>query len=75
MILSKRVALGGVQLDEIHESIVIRSIDPGVPDETVQTTSRMGGAGQRITGSHWETLEVAVNFAINVFLVPLHGGQ
>ena len=66
MILSRRVALGGVQLDELHESIVIRSIDPGVPDETVQTTSRMGGAGQRITGSHWETLEVSVNFAINV---------
>ena len=30
MILSKRVALGGVQLDELHESIVIRSIDPGL---------------------------------------------
>ena len=27
MILSKRVALGGVQLDELHDAIVIRSID------------------------------------------------
>ena len=50
MILSRRVALGGVQLDEIHEAIVIRSIDPGVPNETINAVERMGGAGQRITG-------------------------
>ena len=60
MILSKRVALGGVQLDQVHERIVIRRIDAGVPHEEIQAVSRMGGAGQRVTGQHWETLDVTV---------------
>lgn len=66
MILSKRVSLGGVQLDELHDSIVIRGINPGTPDHTVNAVSRMSGAGQRITGEHWETLEAQVRFAINL---------
>lgn len=66
MILSRRVALGGVQLDEIHEAIVIRSIDPGVPNETINAVERMGGYGQRITGQHWNTLDVQVSYAIDV---------
>ena len=66
MILSKRIALGGVQLDELHEAIVIRSIDPGVTKETVSAVTRMGGSGQRMTGQHWDTLEVSVTYAIDV---------
>ena len=66
MILSRRVALGGVQLDELHERIVIRSVDPGVPYETIDAVNRMGGVGQRVTEQHWETLEVNVVFAIDV---------
>lgn len=66
MILSKRVALGGVQLDELHDAIVIRSIDPGVPKETISAVSRMGGWGQRMTGQHWDTLEVSVTYAIDI---------
>lgn len=66
MILSRRVALGGQQLDEIHEAIVIRSIDPGVTHETINAVTRMGGSGQRVTGEHWDTLEVNVTYAINV---------
>lgn len=66
MILSRRVALGGVQLDELHERIVIRRVDPGVPYETSDTVDRMGGVGQRVTGQHWETLEVNVTYAIDV---------
>ena len=66
MILSRRVALGGVQLDEIDPWIVIRSIDPGVTHETVSAVSRMGGFGQRVTGEHWDTLEVKVTFAIDI---------
>ena len=66
MILSRRVALGGVQLDEIHEAIVIRSVDPGVTHETTNAVSRMGGFGQRVTGEHWETLDVNVHFAIAI---------
>lgn len=66
MILSKRVALEGVQLDELHEAIVIRSINPGVPHENITAVNRMGGSGQRVTGSHFETLDVIVTYAINV---------
>lgn len=66
MILSKRVALGGVQLDELHDAIVIRSIDPGVPKESISAVSRMGGWGQRMTGQHWDTLEVSVSYAIDI---------
>lgn len=66
MILSRRVALGGVQLDELDDSIVIRSIDPGVPTETIQAANRMGGSGQRITGQHFENLEATVAFAIDI---------
>lgn len=66
MILSRRVALKGEQLDEIDEAIVIRSVDTGMSRNTAQSVNRMGGFGQRITGDHWETLDVNVAFAINV---------
>ena len=66
MILSKRVGLNGQQLDELHDAIVIRSIDPGVPKENISAVDRMGGAGQRITGSHWQTLDVSITYAIDI---------
>ena len=66
MILSKRVALNGVQLDELDDAIVIQRIDPGTPSRNIGTTSMMGGAGQRITGEHWETLDVVIEYGINV---------
>ena len=66
MILTKRVALGGQQLDELHDAIVIRSIDPGVPKENITAVDRMGGSGQRITGNHWETLDVSITYAIDI---------
>ena len=65
MILTKRVALGGRQLDEIDDAIVIRSIDPGTTKESVSAVSRMGGSGQRVTGEHFDTLEASVTFAID----------
>ena len=65
MILSRRVALGGFQLDEIHERIVIQSVNPGTTEENVQTVSRMGGVGPRVTGAHWEKLEAMVEYAEN----------
>lgn len=66
MILTRRAALGGVQLDELHDAIVIRSIDPGVTKESVSAVTRMGGFGQRMTGQHWDTLEVSVSYAIDI---------
>lgn len=67
MILSRRAALNGRYLDEVHERIVIREIRFGEISNTLSTTSRMGGSGQRITGDHDESMEVEVDFAI---LVP-----
>ena len=66
MILSKRVSLGGVQLDELHERVVVLGIDPGTPNESVQTISRMGGSGQRVTLQHWEKLDITVTYGIDV---------
>lgn len=66
MILSRRVALGGQQMDELHERIVIRSVDVGVPHENVRAESLMGHFGQRIVDQHWENLEVTVTYAIDV---------
>ena len=66
MILSKRVALGGVQLDELNDWIVIKSIDPGVPKEAISAVDRMGGWGQRVTMQHWQTLEVSVTYGIDI---------
>ena len=67
MILSKRVALGKENLDELDESIVIRSVDPGQAKETVGSVSRMGGWGSRMTNQHWDSRDVSVTFAINIY--------
>lgn len=66
MILSKRISLGGEQLDELDERIVIRRIDPGTPSETLNMSSRMGGSGQRVTTQHWNALDVTLDFAIDI---------
>jgi len=66
MIMNRRVALGGTQLDSLDDSIVIRSVDPGVARENVSTVDLMGGAGQRVTSEHWSTLEASVTFAIDI---------
>ena len=66
MIMARRAALGGVQLDEIASEIVIRRLDPGQTKETVSTTAKMGGFGTRVTGEHKDTLEASVTFAIDL---------
>ena len=66
MKMSRRVALDSVQLDELNPAIVIRSVDPGTPHETISAADRMGGYGQRITAQHWQTLEITVKYAIDV---------
>ena len=66
MKLSRRIALGGQQLDEVDAAVVIRSIDTGATKETVQAVAMMGGSGQRVTGRHWDTIDVSVNYAINI---------
>ena len=64
MILSRRVTLGDVQLDEVDESIVIQSIIPGAAKRNTQSVNRMGGYGNRITQETWDPMDTTVTFAI-----------
>lgn len=66
MILSKRVRLGGVNLDEVDESIVIRGLDPGTPEEDSVTGDKMGGFGLRLVRTRYRRLEAGVTFAIDI---------
>ena len=66
MITSKRVSLAGTQLDSVDSRIVIKAVDTGVPHESLQATSRMGGWGQRMTLQHWDSLDVRVTFGIDI---------
>lgn len=65
MKLSRRVALDGIQLDEVDASVVIQGADPGTPRESISAVSVWGGSGQRITGEHFDVLEASVTYAIN----------
>ena len=66
MILTRRAALGTKQLDEAHEAIVIRGVEPGKTERKVGTAQRMNGYGSRITNSSWNMVEAKVTFAINI---------
>lgn len=66
MILSRRVSLGGTQLDSVDNAIVIQSFDPGTPQETISAADRMGGAGQRITSEHFSMLEATLEFGLDI---------
>lgn len=66
MILSRRAALNGIQLDELYGRIVIRGIELGAPEESVESVNLLGGAGKRILQNHAETLSVVVRWAMDV---------
>lgn len=67
MILSRRASLDGVMLDELHEEIIIKSIDPGIGKQTISAVDRAGLYGQRITDEHWSTIDATVTFGINTY--------
>lgn len=67
MILSRRAALNAIQLDQQDDSIVIRGTDPGKPNETLQSETKMGGSGQRPTFQHFDTLDATVTYAIDIY--------
>lgn len=66
MILSRRAALNGIQLDELYGRIVIRGIELGAPEESIDAASLLGGSGQRILRNHAETLSVVIRWAMDV---------
>ena len=70
MILSRRVKLNDVQLDQLGEEygfpIVIQRVDPGTTKENITAVDLMAGVGQRVTGSHFQTIDVQVTYGINI---------
>lgn len=66
MVLKRRVALGGVQLDSLDNRIIITSIDEAAGKDQISAVSRGAGNGQRITNRHRDTLDVTVKFALKI---------
>lgn len=73
MICARRAALNNVFLDEVHEKIVIHSIEPGDGKESINASSAAAGYGQRVTGARRDTLDVAVKFAIDIHKDNMNG--
>lgn len=66
MILKRRAALDGVQLDEIDPRILIQGIEPAAGKDNIATVSLWNGDGSRVTGIHRDTLEVVVKFSMDI---------
>lgn len=66
MILKRRVALGGEQLDELDERIIITGVDEAAGKDTISGTAAAIGNGQRITARRRDTLDVSVRFALKI---------
>lgn len=65
MILKRRAALDGVQLDSIDSRILIQKIEPAAGKETIDAASIWDGSGSRVTGMHRDSLDIVVSFSIN----------
>ena len=66
MQLLHRVALNGVQLDEVDDRIIIKGIEEAAGKENISAVSPAYGCGQRVTARHRDTLDVVVKFALNL---------
>lgn len=66
MILSRRVALNGNQLDQVDSRIVIRGIDIAAGKEAISAEAVYGGAGSWVTSRHRDSLDITVRFAIRL---------
>ena len=66
MILKRRVALGGVQLDELDNRILITGIDEAAGKDNITAVGSAAGNGQRITGRRRDTLDITIKFALNI---------
>ena len=66
MQLRHRVALDGVQLDEVDSRIMIQRIETGDGKENITTVSLMDGNGSRVTNMHRESIDITVKFCIRL---------
>lgn len=66
MILKRRVALNGTQLDSLDNRILITGLDEAAGKDQIGAVSLGGGNGQRITRTRRDTLDVTVKFTMNI---------
>ena len=64
MELAHRVALNGVQLDDIDPRINIKGVEENAGKETITGTATAAGSGQRITARRRDTLDIVVKFSM-----------
>jgi len=64
MILTRRVALNGNQLDQVDSRIVISGIEPGDGKENISAVDAASGFGQRITSNRRSTVDMVVKFRL-----------
>lgn len=73
MIFSRRAALNGAQLDEVHDAVVIRSIEPAAGKDTITAAGNGGPYGQRITGGRRDSIDIVIKFALDIRRTDLQG--
>ncbi len=66
MILKRRAALDGVQLDELDKRILIQGVDPGAGKDALTTVSLFGAGGSRVTSRHRDSIDATVTFSIDI---------
>lgn len=64
MILKRRVALNGAQLDQVDSRIAISAVEPGDGKESISAADRAGRFGQRVTSAHRSSMDIVVRFRI-----------
>ena len=66
MQLIRRVQLNDQQLDEIDNRVIVTGVQEEAARLNYSAVSRFGAPGQRVTGRHRDTLDVAVKFALRI---------
>ena len=66
MILSRRVALGGVQLDSLDDRIVIQGVEETAGRDAISAVDFGARSGQRVTGRRRELLDITVHFGVDI---------
>ena len=65
MILRRRVALDGVQLDSVDTKVLIQTVEPQAGKMAISGSSLWGADGSRVTNIHRDSLDINVKFSIN----------
>lgn len=64
MYLTRRVALGGVYLDDLDPRICISSVETADGKENISATDTAAGFGQRVTANRRSMLDIVIRFRL-----------